>query len=114
MELKLNIYDDDMKEVVKTYKTETFDIRTGSVEDLLDLIDVDNFTSVSDAVIIKAALKLVSKGFVSIKDILKTVFKGLSDEEIKNTKMTELVNVIVGIVKYSFVELSQLTTGKNV
>ena len=39
MELKLNIY--NKKEIVKTYTAETYDLMFGTVEDLIDLINLD-------------------------------------------------------------------------
>lgn len=114
MEIKLNIYDDTLQEVVKEYRTETFRLKLGVVEDLLELVDVDTFEKGTDGEIAKAALKIVGKGFGSVKELLKTTFVGLSDDEIRNTNTVEIVAVIVNIVKYSLIELSRLTTGKNV
>lgn len=113
MELKLNVYD-EKNEVVKTYTTETFTLKLGIVEDLLELVDVDAFETGSDAEIIKAALKLVRNGFGSIKELLKGVFVGITDDELKNTNTIDVVGVVVKIVKYSIGELSQLAKGKNV
>lgn len=113
MELKLQIYNKEMTEVVKTYKTETFNISLGTVEDLLNLIDVDTFMNGSDSELIKAALKLVTKGFGPVKDLLKTVFVGLTDDEIRCINTREIISVIVNIVKYSMGEFSLLTNSKN-
>lgn len=113
MELKLQIYNDNMTEVVKEYTAQTFNISLGTVEDLLNLIDVDVFVNGSDSELIKAALKLVTKGFTPIKELLKTVFTGLTDDEIRHTNTREIITVIVNIVKYSMGEFSLLTTSKN-
>ena len=42
--MKLNIYGkvDGKKEVVKTYEAETYDLMYGTVEDFLQLLDVQN------------------------------------------------------------------------
>ena len=113
MEIKLNIYDDN-KQLVKEYCTETLFLPLGVVEDLLELVDVDTFEKGTDAEIAKAALKLVKGGFGSVKELLKVVFDGLTDAELKYTNALEIVAVIVKIVKYSMIELSRLASGKNV
>ena len=113
MELKLNIYD-DKKQVVKEYRTETLFLPLGVVEDLLELVDVDTFEKGTNAEIAKAALKIVKGSFGSVKELLKVLFDGLTDDEVKHTNSIEIVAIIVNIVKYSIIELSRLTTGKNV
>ena len=39
MDLKLNIY--EKRKIVKTYTAETYDLMFGTVEDLLNIIDID-------------------------------------------------------------------------
>ena len=38
MDLKLNIY--EKRKVIKTYTAETYDLMFGTVEDLLDVMDI--------------------------------------------------------------------------
>ena len=99
-DLKLNIYDG--KSIEKTYVAEEIDIMFGTVEDLLDVIDFDNLNDEKEVV------KVVIKTLNNLKPFLKQIFDGLTDDEIKRTKVKELVPLFVDIVKYTMDELKAL------
>lgn len=111
MELKLNIY--EKKQIVKTYTAETYDLMFGTVEDLLELIDIDNLQSGSDVEIIKLVGNVVTKGMGIIKPLLKDIFEGLTDDELKCTKIQEIATVLIDVVKFSINEMSKGASGKN-
>lgn len=111
MDLKLNIY--EKKKVVKTYTAETYDLMFGTVEDLIDLIDLDQLKNGTDAEIIKLVGKVIINGMGIIKPLLKDIFEGLTDEELKNTKVSEIITALVEIVKFSISQMTKGTNGKN-
>lgn len=111
MDLKLNIY--EKKKVVKTYTAETYDLMFGTVEDLVDLIDLDQLKNGTDAEIIKLVGKVIINGMGIIKPLLKDIFEGLTDEELKNTKVSEISTALVEIVKFSISQITKGTNGKN-
>ena len=111
MELKLNIY--EKKEIIKTYTAETYDLMFGTVEDLLELINIDNLQSGSDVEIIKLVGNVVVKGMNIIKPLLKDIFDGLTDDELKRTKVNEIAKVLIDVVKFSINEMSKGANGKN-
>lgn len=112
MELKLNIY--NKKEVVKTYKAETYDIMFGTVEDLIKVLDLDTMQSGDDVEIIKVATKVVITGLDDIiKPLLKDIFEGLTDEELRNTKVTDIVKVLLDVVKFAMAQISKGANQKN-
>ena len=99
-DLKLNIYNG--KTIEKTYIADEIDIMFGTVEDLLDVIDFDNLNDEKEVV------KVVIKTLNNLKPFLKQIFDGLTDDEIKRTKVKELVPLFVDIVKYTMDELKAL------
>ena len=105
MELKLNIY--KKKEVIKTYKTETYDLMFGTVEDLIDLIDLDKLDKGTDAEIIKLVGNMLMKGINIFKPLLKDIFEGLTDDELKNAKVSEIATALVEVVKFSVLQIKQ-------
>ncbi len=111
MELKLNIY--KKKEVIKTYKTETYDLMFGTVEDLIDLIDLDKLDKGTDAEIIKLVGNMLMKGINIFKPLLKDIFEGLTDDELKNAKVSEIATALVEVVKFSVLQIKQGSNGKN-
>lgn len=111
MDLKLNIY--EKKKIVKTYTAETYELMFGTVEDLIDLIDLDQLKNGTDAEIIKLVGKVIINGMGIIKPLLKDIFEGLTDEELKKTKVSEISTALVEIVKFSISQITKGTNGKN-
>lgn len=113
MELKLNIY--KKREVVKTYTSSTYDLELGTVEDFINIIDTEKLLSGdSDAEFVGAVASLVTKGFPQLKPLLLDVFDGLTESELRHTRVPEVVRVLIDIVKYSVDEIKLMATGKNV
>lgn len=111
MELKLNIY--NKKEIVKTYTAETYDLMFGTVEDLLDVINLDNLKTGSDTELLKIVGDAVVKGMNIIKPLIKDIFEGLTDDELRNTKTSDIAKVIIEVIKYAVNEIGKGATGKN-
>lgn len=105
MELKLNIY--NKKEIAKTYTNDTYDLMFGTVEDFLELVNVDEMKTGTDAEIIMLVGKAIPKGMGTIKSLFKDVFEGITDEELKNTKVKEITSILVNIVKSSIDEIGK-------
>lgn len=110
-ELKLNIY--NKKEVVKTYEAETYDLEFGTVEDLINLIDLDNLNLDNNTELIKAAGKVCMGGMDVIKPLYKEIFDGLTDDELRHTHLSELANILIKVIKFSIDEMMKGATGKN-
>ena len=104
MELKLNIYKG--KTIEKTYKAETFDIMFGTVEDLLNIIDLEKLNSDTEIA------KLIIKVFPLLKPLLKDVFEGVTDDELRRTKIKELIPLFVDIFVFPLKELNN-NSSKN-
>lgn len=105
MELKLNVYKG--REVEKTYTTDTYDLMYGIVEDILGVLDLEKMTDNLEVA------KMVINLMPQIKPFLKDVFEGLSDEELRRTKVKELIAVFVNIVRYSINEIAETGDSGN-
>lgn len=111
MVLKLPIYEE--KQVVKAYTAETYDIMFGTVEDLIDAVDMEKFMSGNNNDLVEGVAKAIPKIFGMIKPLLKDIFEGLTDEEIKHTKVKDVAKVIVAIVKFAVSQVVTEDKGKN-
>lgn len=109
--MKLNIY--EKKKIVKTYETNTYDLMFGTVEDVANAIDIDSLKTGSDKEIISLVVKLVTTSIGTLKYLLLDIFDGLTEEELKNTKVSEIVTVLVDTVKFTIEQLNIGTNGKN-
>lgn len=109
--MKLNIY--DHKEVIKTYEADEYELMFGTVEDMIDAAKLDKIESGTDAEIVIAATNLVTTSMDTVKDLLKDVFDGLTDDEIRHTRVSEIVNVIVDVIRYAISQISLFGGGKR-
>lgn len=112
MELKLNIY--NKKNIVKTYTTDTYDIMFGTFEDLINTFDLDHLDIGDDVELIKSVSQIILNNFNGIlKPLIKDIFDGLTDEELKYTKISEIGIVLINIVKFTIDQILKGAKGKN-
>lgn len=109
MKLELNVYKNN-HEVEKTYTTDTYDIMYGVLEDLVAAFDpeiIEGKRSVKDLEDLQWS-GIVIKLLPQIKPLLRDIFEGLTDEEIRRTKVKELIPVFVNAFSYAFSEIKGL------
>lgn len=109
--MKLNIYEN--KKIVKTYTAETYDLMFGVVEDVAEAVNLDELKSGTDAEILKLIGGLVLKSMGTIRGLLLDIFDGLTEEEVKHTKVKEVAQVLLDVVKFTIVQLNLGTDSKN-
>ena len=102
--MKLNIY--DHKKVSKTYTADTYDLEFGIVEDVADAVKLDELKTGSDVEILKLVGKLVLSSMETVKYLLKDIFDGITDEEIKHTRVSEISAVLIDIVRFTIAQLN--------
>lgn len=100
----LNVYEN--KKIIKTYSADTYALMFGTVEDLLQLIKIDDLKGTTKEEIALQVLKAIPGSVDIFKDLMKDIFEGISDEELKNTKIKEIADVIIDVVKFAISELS--------
>lgn len=101
MDLKLNIYDEN-GEITKTYTTTEFDLMWGTIEDLMSIVKIDKIND-NDEI-----FKMVYSALPQVTPLLKQIFHGVTDEELRNVKVKELVPVIVEAFKFAFTEIGKI------
>ena len=102
--MKLNIY--DKKEIVKTYETDEYDLMFGVVEDVAEAVKLDDLKTGSNAEIIKLVGNLVLNSMDTVKELLKDIFDGITDEELKHAKVKDIANVLVEVVLFTIKQLN--------
>lgn len=101
--MKLTIYEN--KKPVKTYTTEAYDLMFGTVEDIAEAMNLDNLKTGSDVEIIGLAVDLIKRNMTTVKDLLKDIFEGMTDDEIKHARVRDIARVLVDVVKYTISQL---------
>ena len=107
MQLLLNIYNENNTVIEKQYKAEEVNILFGTIEDLIDLIDENNLQDNMELA------KVLVKSMKKLKPVLKQVFVGVTDEELRLTRTNELVPLFMQIIKYMFTQVNSLGGSKN-
>lgn len=109
--MKLNIYEN--KKVVKTYTADTYDLPFGVVEDIADVLDLDSLKTGSDAEILKLVGKGALRSMGTVKNLLKDMFEGLTDDEIKKTTVKEIAICLMDVATFTLTQLNIGGKGKN-
>lgn len=113
MKFVLNVY--EKQKVVKTYEADSYDLMFGTLEDFVNVIDERLFgDDINDMDFAKIGLSLLKGSMSQIKPLIMDIFEGLTEEEIRKTKTSELLGVILSIAKYSFSEIKSISNEKNV
>lgn len=107
MTLKLNIYDG--AKIIKTYNADTIDCSFGVVEDILNAL---NFESIKTGNKLELAA-MVIKCMDQLKPFLKEIFVGVTDEELRKAKMSNIVDIFKNVYYFANVELGKVTDEKN-
>ncbi len=106
--MKLNIY--DKKKVTKTYEAEEYFLMFSTVEDTIKLFNVEQLKTGSNDEITKLVLTTLPKCIGSVKPLLKDIFDGLTDEEIRNTRIVDIAMVFVNVVKHAYSQVMDYNT----
>lgn len=109
--MKLNIYEN--KKVVKTYTADTYDLEFGILEDVADTIKLDDMNTGSDTELLKMIANAVIQSKETVKYLLKDIFDGITDDEIKHTRVSEIAAVLLDVVKFTIAQLNKGLTEKN-
>lgn len=107
MSLVLNIYNPSTKEIAKQYTAETVDIMFGTVEDIIKIISFEKLNNKT------IWAELIAASITHLKPLLKDVFAGVTDEEIKHTKITELVSLFKEIFAFLWNEITGIRGTNN-
>lgn len=99
MELTLNVYKDNGKDIEKVIKSSTYDLMFGTVVQLMDLLSIEDIDNKMEM------LKVVYKAWGEIKVVLSGVFPDATEDDWKHVKVKELLPVILDIAKFSVSEM---------
>lgn len=106
--IKLDIYSEkDKTKVEKTYTADGYDLMLGTVEDFMEIIDLDKLDDNMEVA------KMVVKAYGKIKPLLKDIFPELTDSEFKRVKVPDLVLTIIQLGNAVLESLNTLNKGKN-
>lgn len=102
--IKLNIRDAKNKsKVAKTLEVEGYDLMMGTVDDFMEIIDLDK---IGDQ---KEVLLMIAKSYKQLKPLLMDIFPDLTDEDYRLISINDLADTIpqVGVAIIDNVKMSK-------
>lgn len=106
MELKLPIYEG--AQVVKTYTTDTINFSFGVVEDVLNALNFDDMKTGDN----KELAIMILKCSKHLKPFLMDLFEGVTADEVRKTKIQDLIIIFKGLYEYATGEI-MIASSKN-
>ena len=104
--LTINVYGKN-DEVVKTVEAKLIDIKFGTIRKLMSILDIDNAETSFDI------LNRVYGSWEDICEILTKVFPDLTEEEMDNVNLSELVPTLLKVIKFSFAKITGIPGNEN-
>lgn len=96
--LKICVYDDE-DNITKTVEAEVIDLRFGTIRKLMELLNVEDINDTAEL------LRKVYAAWGQVTKVLTKVFPEMEENDWDNIKLSELMPVLVVILKTSFVQM---------
>lgn len=104
MDIKLRVYEDDMKTIAKECTANTVDIPFGLIRKLMKLFDVDNLSDTTKI------LNIVMKSWDDVVSLLDRIFPEMEEDDWDYVGTKELVQVIFQVLKEAAKNLLEIPT----
>lgn len=101
-ELKLKVYENDMKTVKKECTAQTVEVPFGAVRRLMRLFDIDSKNNNADI------LKTIISAWDSVVSILDNVFPEMNEEDWDFVSTKELAAVVYKLIQAALADLTQI------
>lgn len=102
-ELKINVYDED-DNVIKVVAAQVVDLRFGTIRSLMELLNVDEIENSAEL------FTTVYEAWEKITKILAKVFPEMQEEDWDGVKLSELLPLLVKIMKGSLAQILKIPT----
>lgn len=109
--MKLNIY--NKKEIVKTYEVETSDLLFSTVEDISQAFDIHPNMKITNKKLVELATEFIGTRTDEAKIMMRDIFDGLTEDELRHAKMTEFIIVITEVLAFALGALGKGNNEKN-
>ena len=99
MEIKINVYENDMKTVKKEVAAEVVEIPFGIIRKFMALFDLENLEDTG------AVLNVVSRSWKEVQALLDRIFPDMTEDDWNGVSTKELVKVVIEVLKFAFGEI---------
>jgi hypothetical protein len=99
MDIKIKVYEDDLKTVKKEVRAELIEIPFGVVRKFMSLFQIKDFNDTS------TVLNTIANSWDQITKLLDRIFPEMEEADWDGVKMKELLTVVTAVLKYAFGEM---------
>lgn len=104
MNIKLTIYNEDMETVKKECTANMVKVPFGLIRKLMNLFKVENLQDTTQI------LDIIMTSWEDVTKLLGRIFSDVTEEEWDYVDTSELMRVILSLVKYVFAEMVKIPT----
>ena len=97
--LTLNIYDETGK-IIKTVEAQPVHLKLGFIRKIMELLNIEGCTNSFEL------LGKVYGAWEELQKLLATIFPGVTEEEWDNVDLSELVPLIMNVVKFTIATMN--------
>lgn len=101
--IKLNVYDEN-DNIIKTVEAQFVELRFGTIRGLMELLNVENIDDTGEL------LKTVYQAWDKLTSIMNKMFPDLNEDDWDNLKLSEVIPVLLRILRTSFVQILSIPT----
>ena len=104
MDIKLTIYNEDMETVKKECTANMVKVPFGLIRKLMNLFNVENLQDTTQI------LDIIMTSWEDVIKLLGRIFPDVTEEEWDYVDTSELMRVILSLIKYVFAEMVKIPT----
>ena len=97
-------------EIIKTYTADIEDVNYGVIEDVSRIVDLEMLDNITDQEATKLINDIVKTKASEVKSILKEIFDGVTEQELRQVKPRQISAALYEIVVYT---ANDLVAGMN-
>lgn len=113
--IKLNIRD-DKNQIAKTYTTEEVNLKMGTVEDIIEVVNIDKLINNADDTAVNlydVIASLMTNSYKLCKPIIKDIFPEITEEELRNVNFKDVISLVVDIIRYSISDINTIFSAEK-
>ena len=109
--MKINIY--EHRKIVKTYEIDAYDLPWGVVTDVTSAIDLEKLKNGTEDELYDMVGGLLLTSADKVNDLMKDMFDGLTDEELRKASAPEIIECLIDVVIYTITRIMKNSNAKN-
>ena len=104
--MKINVYKG--QKIVKTYETQEYKLLFGTVDDLIDAIDMEALSTAKGTDLVGVVAQFARDSRNTAKELIMDMFPEITEDELRHVAVDEIVACLVDAIKYVFAQVNKV------